>query len=107
MRDFYLFRKLCILSFSILLFGTVGNAQTSVCTNHSGANANYTVTFNVENTNATDIAVTDISAKISGGPAGTYTFTLLYNTSPISSTGSTWTQGTVGVGQNGWVQAGT
>src|SRR5688500_8851580 len=101
----YLFKGVLLLLFSLVFFQA--KAQIINCTNHAFSNGNFSVTFNVQNTNANDILVTDISSAIFTGTAGTYTFSLLYNTAPVNSSGATWSQGIVGPGQNGWVAAGS
>ncbi|RYZ56390.1 MAG: hypothetical protein EOP49_00480, partial [Sphingobacteriales bacterium] len=90
-----------------LLWSGLASAQVQNCTNHLYANGNSTVTFNVSNTNTDDILLTEISTMMSTGLGGNYTYTLLYNTTAVASSGATWTQGTIDAGQNGWVVAGT
>ncbi len=98
--------SLIALVFSLFLHFDALRAQT-ICTTHAFTNGNAIITFNVQNTNSFAINVTGINAIIFGGTAGTYTWTLLYNTTAVNSSGATWTQGTVGVGQNGWVLGGS
>jgi len=85
----------------------LGRSQTTNCTTHDFSNGNYSITFNVENTSGADIIVTGINTTMYLGQAGTYSYGILYNTTPVNSTGATWSQGTVGAGQNGWVLGGT
>src|ERR1044071_8667135 len=78
------------------------------CSTLPGTNGNNnTVLFNVQNTNSFAIQVSALSTIMNTGAAGTYGFEVLYNTAAINSNGSTWTQGVVGVGQNGWQSGGT
>lgn len=94
--------------FAFLVFVTsLANAQTTNCTNHINNSSSNSILFNVQNTNNGAILVTDISSVLSGGNGGAATFTLLYNPTPINSLGATWSQGSVGVGVNGWVQGGS
>ncbi len=75
------------------------------CTDHINNNGNGLITFNVSNTNSDAIVLTDVSTLIDN--SGSITFTLYYNTTPINSSGGTWTQGAIGDGQNGWQIAGS
>lgn len=78
------------------------SAQTNLCTTHSQNNGASSITFNVQNTNGYPISVNSVSCYIG---SGSQAIQLLYNTSPCASSGSTWTQGIIGAGQNGWVSA--
>ena len=80
-------------------------AQTTVATNHTATNGNGSVTFEVENTNAYDIVITDVACHFDF--ADEQYVQLLYNTTPINQPGPGWTGGTVGAGQNGWQLAGS
>ncbi len=97
----------CLLFIASFLSPGISRAQTTICTTHLSNNGNAMVTFNVQNTNNFPIIITDIKAMIYGGAGGTATWTLLSNPTAIASSGATWTQGVIGVGQNGWVLAGT
>jgi len=100
-----LFKHLTIAFFPVLLSWTAWSQSN--CTDHTDNNGNGLVTFNVSNTNADAIILTDISTLIDAGAAGTNTFTLYYNTAAINSSGSAWTQGAIGDGLNGWQIAGS
>ena len=104
-RLLLLFLFSLILSAGFTFVSPQANAQPN-CTNHTTNNGNGLVTFNVENTNSDAIIITEISSVKSGGGGGNGTWTLLYNPTAVNSTGNSWTQGTIGAGQNGWVQGG-
>jgi subtilisin-like proprotein convertase family protein len=99
------------LYFLFLLLGAIAiqdlSAQTTICTNHTNNNGNGSIIFNVQNTNSFGIVIQEIDAIMFGGTAGTYTFQLLQNTTPVTNQFGTWTLGTVGAGQNGWTQVGS
>ena len=78
-----------------------------MCTSHNFSNGAGSITFNVRNNGANPIMVTDIKTAMSSGTGGTYSYQLLYNTTPINQPSTPWTAGTVGVGQNGWQLAGS
>ncbi len=79
-------------------------AQTTVATDHVATNGNASVTFQVHNSNAYDIVITDIACHFDFSDE--QNAVLLYNPTPIDEEG-VWTAGTVGVGQNGWELAGS
>jgi hypothetical protein len=83
----------------------MNHAQTTITTTHTNNNGNGSVTFNVQNTNAFDIIVTDIQCHL--GTTATNNIQLLYNTNPYVDLAAPWDFGTVGAGQNGWISAGT
>jgi PKD repeat protein len=85
----------------VFLFASMASAQTDVNTNHISNNGSGMVTFHVQNTNTYDIIITEFRSMTS--LAGGVT-TVLYN--PVAYTGTTWTAGIVGAGQNGWILAG-
>jgi PKD repeat protein len=87
--------------FSAFTLLNIAKAQTVVNTNHISNNGSGMVTFHVQNTNTYAIIITEVRSmtSVAGG-----TTTVLYN--PVAYTGTTWTAGTVGAGQNGWVLAG-
>jgi len=80
-------------------------AQTTITTNHVSNNGNGSVTFNVHNTNAYDIIITDISCHLNS--SATNALQLLYRTTPVNDNAAPWDGGTVGAGQNGWILAGS
>ena len=80
-------------------------AQTTITTTHTNNNGNGSVIFNVQNTNAFDIIVTDVQCHL--GTIATNNVQLLYRTTPFVDLAAPWDFGTVGAGQNGWISAGT
>jgi hypothetical protein len=80
-------------------------AQTTIATNHTNNNGNGSVTFNVQNTNAYDIIITDINCHL--GTSATNNLQLLYRTTPVNDLATPWSDGVVGDGQNGWISAGS
>lgn len=94
---------LCLLSLS-LQAGIKARAQIVISTNHTATNGNAMISFNVQNTTANPVILTGISSHLN--TAATNNVELLYRTTPINQPG-TWTDGTVGPGQNGWISAGT
>ena len=97
--------KLAIVSFFLLLCNVWSTAQTSITTTHTQNNTNKSVVFNVRNTNNYAVVVNAISCNLQ--TVGNDTCQILYNTTAINSSSSTWIQGLVGNGQNGWVLAST
>lgn len=79
-------------------------SQIVISTNHTASNGNALVTFNVQNTTANAVILTGVSTHLN--TATVNNVELLYRTTPINQPG-TWTDGTVGAGQNGWISAGT
>src|SRR6185436_18959008 len=107
MTNMYSSKVSCVFRFAViwmLLTNCIDfvQAQTSVCTNHVQNNSSGMITFNVQNTNAFGIIINSLSCPIG---TTTQTVQILYNTTPINSSGATWTQGIVGAGQNGWISA--
>lgn len=102
-----LVKHLAAICLPVLLSLAAWGQSNTNCTNHIDNNGNGLVTFNISNTNADAIILTDISTLIDAGAAGTNTFTLYYNTTAINSSGGIWTQGEIGDGLNGWQIAGS
>lgn len=101
-------KKILLTVFAVagsLLSQNTAYAQTTISTNHPNNNGNGAITFCVENTNAFDIVITDVSVHL--GSTTNNNIELLYNTSPIVDLSPPWSFGVVGAGQNGWIQAGT
>jgi hypothetical protein len=98
-------KKLFLLFPIVVLFLAVSklDAQTTTITTSYSftSNANNGILFNVQNTNSYPIIITDISSYFNIG--GSNSIEVDYNPTPINSSGSTWTQGTIGAGYSGWV----
>jgi hypothetical protein len=97
-------RKL-ILLIVVLISSQLLMSQTTITTNHINNNGNGSITFNVQNTNATDIIITDVQCHLGTNAANNCQ--LLYNTSPIIDFAAPWGGGVVGAGQNGWILGGS
>ncbi len=97
------FKLLLIVLCGFLGFGSF--SQTTVSTNHINNNGNGSVIFNVQNTNAFDIIITDVNCHL--GTSAANNIQLLYNTTPYTDLAAPWSFGLVGAGQNGWIAAGT
>lgn len=80
-------------------------AQTTIVTDHINNNGNGSVTFNVQNTNAFDITINEVSCHL--GTDESNSLQLLYRTNPFNDVAQPWDGGIVGAGQNGWILAGT
>ena len=87
---------------ALMLFAASAQAQTTISTGHIANNGNATITFNVQNTNVYPITVTTIQTYLY---FGSQNWRVLYNTNAVNSSGSSWTQGTINAGVNGWIQA--
>ena len=80
-----------IYSFLFFVFAVVAsNAQDSVCTSHDFSNGAGSITFNIANNSANPIMITDIKTAMNTGAAGSYTYQLLYNTSPVNQPSTPW-----------------
>ena len=97
--------KKLILLIVVIISSQLLLSQTTITTNHINNNGNGSITFNVQNTNATDIIITDVQCHLGTNAANN--FQLLYNTSPIIDFAAPWGGGVVGAGQNGWILAGS
>ncbi|MNK05611.1 Fibronectin type III domain protein [compost metagenome] len=87
------------------LFSYIAYGQTTITTNHPNNNGSSSVIFNVQNTNAFDIIITDVQCHL--GTTATNNIQLLYRTTPFVDNAAPWDHGTIGAGQNGWISAGT
>jgi len=97
--------KIKLLFLSLGMFSMLNlSGQTSISTNHINNNGNGSVIFNVQNTNAFDIIITQFSCHVS--TSGATTSQVLYRTTPFSDFAAPWDHGVVGAGQNGWILVG-
>lgn len=95
-----------VLWLSLLgVFSCFSYGQTTINTTHPNNNGNGSVTFNIQNTNAYDITITEILCHL--GTSVNNNIQLLYRTSPFVDSAPPWSFGVVGAGQNGWTSAGT
>lgn len=105
MRKFYtrlVYNKILLLQIvAVFVFCNV-HAQT-ITTTHTYNNSSSLVTFNVKNTNGYPIIISSVDCYLLSGGS----WEILYNPTAINSSGATWSQGTLGAGQNGWVSAAT
>ncbi len=73
--------KFLLFFIGLIFFGTA-NSQTTITTNHTNNNGNGSVTFNVHNSNAYDILITDLQCHL--GTTSTNVCELLVNPTPVN-----------------------
>ena len=85
-----------LCSLLVVLTSTFVGAQTTIATNFTNNNGSSIITFNFQNTNATDVVITEIASAT--GTTGANNATLWYKPTAINqttmavNTGAGWTQ---------------